>query len=234
MNINSLNFVVIGVGLLLSGTLCGSALADTEESGGPESRETLLRPERLVSISGDVHAHFEAGDAAGALSLIRTVWGLHMTHDKPFYSGAVFETMALDGTPESPTRTLSHAWGSGPTSALSKYVLGVRPVEAGYQTWLIEPQPGDLTWAEGTVPTPHGPIGVAWYRKAAGGFSLGVRVPNGTLGTVGLPVAGANAQLSDNGKTVQGVSASQQPNGRTGYVYLADLGPGLHWIQVHP
>jgi hypothetical protein len=52
MNKNSLNFVVIGVGLLLSGTLCGSALADTEESGGPESRETLLRPERLVSISG--------------------------------------------------------------------------------------------------------------------------------------------------------------------------------------
>ena len=119
-------------------------------------------------------------------------------------------------------------------NSLNFVVIGVWPVEAGYQTWLVEPQPGDLNWAEGTVPTPHGPIGVAWYRNALGGFSLGVRVPNGTLGTVGLPVAGANTQLSDNGNAVQGVSASQQPNGRTCYVYLPDLRPGLHWIQVHP
>jgi hypothetical protein len=47
----------------------------------------------------DVDAHFEAGDAAGALLLIRTVWGQHMTHDKPFYSGASFEGLARDGTP---------------------------------------------------------------------------------------------------------------------------------------
>jgi alpha-L-rhamnosidase len=184
-------------------------------------------------ISGfDVYAHFEAGDAAGALALIRTVWVQHMTHDKPFYSGAVFETLNLDGTPENPTRTLSHAWGSGPTSALSKYVLGVRPVEPGYKTWLVEPQPGDLSWAEGTVPTPQGPVGVAWYRGTPGFFGLGVWVPAGTRGTVGLPVAGANALLSDNGRIVAGLSASQQPNGRAGYLYLRDVSPGLHWIQA--
>jgi alpha-L-rhamnosidase len=155
-----------------------------------------------------------------------------MTHDKPFYSGAVFEALSLEGTPSNNTTSLAHAWGSGPTSALSKYVLGVRPVEPGYRTWLIEPQPGDLAWAEGTAPTPQGPIGVAWYRGAPGFFSLGVWVPEGTRGTVGLPVGGANARLSDNGRIVAGLSASQQPNGRAGYLYLRGVSPGLHWIQA--
>jgi alpha-L-rhamnosidase len=182
-------------------------------------------------ISGfDVYAHFEAGDAAGALDLTRTVWGLHMTSAKPLYSGAVFETLALDGTPQSPTRTLSHAWGSGPTSALSKYVLGVRPIQAGYQTWLVEHQPGDLSWAAGTVPTPHGPIVVAW-QKGAAGFSLEMWVPAGTRATVGVPI-GVGALLRDNGRTVTGVIASNEPGGRTGYIYLKNLRPGSHLIQV--
>jgi alpha-L-rhamnosidase-like protein len=32
----------------------------------------------------------------------------------------------------------------------------MKSVEPGYKTWLIEPQTGDLSWAEGTVPTPYG------------------------------------------------------------------------------
>jgi alpha-L-rhamnosidase len=184
----------------------------------------------------DVDAHFEVGDAAGALSLIRTVWGQHMTHDKPFYSGATFEGLAPDGTPAGaglPSRlaSLAHAWGSGPTSALSKYVLGVRPVEPGYKAWLVEPQPGDLGWAAGTVPTPYGPIAVSWQNTSRG-LRLELWVPGGTRGTVGLPVSGTNASLSDNGRTVTGVSASQQPNGRAGYLYLQNLRPGAHLLQV--
>lgn len=105
----------------------------------------------------DVHAHFEAGDAAGALNLIRTLWGA-MRPSQPSYSGVTWEALAPNGTPQSPSTSLAHAWSSGPTSALSKYVLGVRPVEPGYKTWLIEPQIGDLTWATGTAPTPYAEI----------------------------------------------------------------------------
>jgi alpha-L-rhamnosidase len=86
---------------------------------------------KLISpfMSGfEVYAHFKVGDAAGALALIRTVWG-HMRQGSPYYSGATWESLAPDGTPTSGAGTsLAHGWGSGPTSALSKYVLGVRPV----------------------------------------------------------------------------------------------------------
>jgi len=154
-----------------------------------------------------------------------------MRPGQPYYSGATWEALALNGMPQSIGTSLAHAWGSGPTSALSKYVLGVRPVEPGYKTWLVEPQPGDLSWATGTVPTPFGPIAVGW-EKDAQGFNLELLVPAGTSGTVGVPVDAAGALLSDNGRTVTGISASKQPNGRSGYVYLQDLKPGAHVIQV--
>jgi len=140
--------------------------------------------------------------------------------------------VALDGTPGlGESTSLAHGWGSGPTSALSKYVLGVRPVQPGYQTFLVEPQPGDLGWAAGTVPTRYGPIAVSWQATSQG-LRLEVWVPQGTRGTVGIPVSGASAALSDNGRTVTAVSAANEPNGRAGYLYLESVRPGAHVIQV--
>lgn len=179
----------------------------------------------------ELFARFESGDTAGALELIRNEWGL-MRHTSPYYSGATWEYVALDGTPGLGVGTsLAHGWGSGPTSALSKYVLGVRPVKPGYRTWLIEPQTGDLTWAEGTVPTPFGPIAVFWQMTPRG-LALQISVPPGTSGAVGVPVSGTNSVLTDNGRKVAGVSAANEAGGRTGYIYLENLQPGLHVVQV--
>jgi alpha-L-rhamnosidase len=182
----------------------------------------------------EANAHFEVNDATGALDLIRTVWG-HMRKGQPFYSGATWERLAADGTPAG--ASLAHAWGSGPTAALSKYVLGVRPIEPGYKAWLIEPQPGDLSWAEGRVPTPYGPIQVRW-EKQSGRFVLEVNVPAGTRASIGLPAKGSSLSLSVNGKTVNGArsagitSVSGQPGNRVGFVYLNDLAPGSYQITV--
>ncbi len=179
----------------------------------------------------ELFARFEAGDTTGALALIRNEWGL-MRKSSSYYSGATWEYVALDGTPGLGEGTsLAHGWASGPTSALSKYVLGVRPVQPGYKTWLVEPQPGDLSWATGTVPTPYGPIAIGW-KKDGVAFSLELLVPAGTSGTVGVPVNAGGALLRDNGRTVTGVSAAKEPNGRAGYLYLQDLKPGAHLIQV--
>jgi alpha-L-rhamnosidase len=111
-------------------------------------------------------------------------------------------------------------------------VLGVRPVEPGYRTWLIEPQPGDLTWAEGKVPTPYGPIVVRW-QKIPQGLRLEINVPNDTRGSVGMPTSSKAISVTDDGQPVQkGVtmtvaSVSDNTSGaRPGYTYLADIGPG--------
>ena len=61
--------------------------------------------------------------------------------------------------------------------------LGVSPTSPGYQTWLVQPHPGTLSWAEGQAPTPHGPVTVDWGHQAAGGeFALRVSAPPGTSG----------------------------------------------------
>jgi alpha-L-rhamnosidase len=40
------------------------------------------------------------------------------------------------------------------------YTLGVTPAEPGYASARIAPRLGELEWARGAVPTPHGPIAV--------------------------------------------------------------------------
>ena len=60
----------------------------------------------------------------------------------------------------SPLASQCHAWSTTPTFDLTTYVLGVTPAEPGYRVARIAPRLGDLQWAEGNVPTPHGPIHV--------------------------------------------------------------------------
>ncbi len=72
-----------------------------------------------------------------------------------------------------------HGWASGPTAFLSQQVLGVKPLEPGFQRVRIAPQLGQLEWAEGTYPTPHGPIRVRHQRQGDGTVKSQIDVPKG-------------------------------------------------------
>lgn len=99
--------------------------------------------------------------------------------------------------------SLCHGWSAGPTTFLTKYVLGVRPTGAGFRTCTVAPRLGDLAWASGTVPTPNGDLVVRVDRKASG-LILKVKIPKGTMATVSLP-----ASISTmNGKPVDGASVT--------------------------
>ena len=71
-----------------------------------------------------------------------------------------------------------HGWSSGAAPALTSYVLGVQPTSPGYATFTVTPHPTDLSYARGTVPTPHGDITVSWT-YARGKLSLSVDAPAG-------------------------------------------------------
>ncbi|HEY3781312.1 MAG TPA: alpha-L-rhamnosidase C-terminal domain-containing protein [Fimbriimonadaceae bacterium] len=73
----------------------------------------------------------------------------------------------------------SHAWNATPLFQMSGVILGVKPLEPGFKTFAISPNPSGLKWAKGAVPTPHGDIEVSWQIE---GPSLKVefRVPMGT------------------------------------------------------
>ena len=73
---------------------------------------------------------------------------------------------------------------SHPDTSLSdiyqSFILGVEPVEPGFRVFRVSPQPPPgLDWARGTVPTPHGDIGIAWKREGDV-LALSLTVPPGT------------------------------------------------------
>ncbi len=129
---------------------------------------------------------YRYGDDRRALDFMREYWGglldrgattfweHHYTMDTP--AGQVLPRGV----------SYSHGWSAGPTYILPAYVLGVRPLEPGFRRVLIEPNPTDLAWAEGAVPTPHGPVKVSW-RNADDAFLIEVEVPVGCSAEVALP-----------------------------------------------
>ncbi len=54
--------------------------------------------------------------------------------------------------------TTSHGWSSTPARDLIQRVIGLTPDAVGFTKALVQPQLGDLTFAEAVAPTPYGPI----------------------------------------------------------------------------
>ena len=75
--------------------------------------------------------------------------------------------------------SLCHGWASGPTAWLSQHVLGVVPLEPGCKRVRITPALGDLLWAEGSYPTPRGPIRIRHERKPDGTIESKIEAPDG-------------------------------------------------------
>lgn len=64
--------------------------------------------------------------------------------------------------------SLCHGWSAGPAAWLSATVLGITPAAPGFRAARFRPELGDLTWASGTIPTPHGLIHVELRRDNDG------------------------------------------------------------------
>ena len=82
---------------------------------------------------------------------------------------------------------LCHNMGAVPAYFLSTKVLGVSeklPVSSNIIE--IKPQLGNLTRAEGTIVTVHGPVHVKW-KKQGDCFSFSIDIPDGTIAQVSLP-----------------------------------------------
>ena len=148
-----------------------------------------------------VLADFATRNEPAALALIRQEWGYMIQHDP---GGVDWERIQLNGVPAGgpAADSSAHAWSTGPTAALSMFVLGVRPTTPGYRRWSVAPQPGDLRWAQGIVPTRRGPLSVRWRRKRGRSFVLTVRVPRGTSGKVVVPLIHRGGTIARSGRIV--------------------------------
>ena len=68
-------------------------------------------------------------------------------------------------------KSLCHAWGASPIYLLGKYALGVKPTEAGYKAYEVNPSLMCFGEISGTVPTPKGDIFVSLNGKKCEVFS---------------------------------------------------------------
>lgn len=94
----------------------------------------------------------------------------------------------------------SHFWGSYPTTFLTEYVLGVRPLTAGYAAFAFTPLPGFRTeWVQGRVPTPAGLIYASWGFGDDGKMAMQVEAPAGLVGRVTFPWNGTVVQVQGGG-----------------------------------
>jgi len=128
------------------------------------------------------------------------------------------------------TGDLSHGWCSSPLIQMSARVLGVTPASSGFDTIAVRPELGNLTWAKGSVPTPHGDVVVSWA-AGAGKFTLDVTVPAGAEADVTLPVSRFDLQPTAHimvfGDTVRGVTADWKPAGKITHVTA-----GQHHFEI--
>ena len=192
----------------------------------------------------EVDASLSANDTADAESLLETVWGDMINTSNPDYTGTMWENISASNGQVGfgASSSLAHGWATTPVSALSGYVLGVQPATAGYATWTVQPHPGDLSWSEGSVPTPHGSIAVDWAgQSGTGQFSMQVTAPSGTTGTIAVPTYGATDPIiTVDGQTVWSDGTFTATTGITGasangnYIDLTGVQPGTYLVSSNP
>jgi alpha-L-rhamnosidase len=119
-----------------------------------------------------LRALMEDGRAEAALNYMRTGWGLMLANG---------DTTCWEMWDRK--TSLCHGWSAAPAMILPGCVLGVRPLEPGYRTFIVEPRLGDLEWARGRIPSPHGPITLDLKRRGST-VSGTLRVPQGTCARI--------------------------------------------------
>jgi hypothetical protein len=149
------------------------------------------KPDEIVPVGSPwflfftLETLFQEGLSNDALTILREQW------NRMLEKGATTFWETFPGHIGSGhwSRSLCHGWSAAPAYFLSTQVLGVKPIEPGYSRVRIAPQPVNLTWAEGVVPTPRGPISVSWRLNDSGRLDVEYDAPEGCEVEVVLPQA---------------------------------------------
>lgn len=179
-------------------------LAENWNANGSTAPENKGNP-GVFSGSMEVQAHFAANtptaDQAG-VDIIRREWG-YMLNSPEGTNSTFWESYRYGDTCTfcSNYVSLAHGWATGPTSALTYYVLGIDPTGVGGSTFRFAPHPADLSFAQGRLTTEYGAINASW-KITHGTYSATLDSPRGTTGSAGVPTLGRKIQVFFNGRMV--------------------------------
>jgi alpha-L-rhamnosidase len=147
-----------------------------------------------------LQAKAKAGDYKGAMSDIKNFWGPMLNLGATTF----WEDFNIDWIPNASRidelvpadkidihadygaycyvgfrHSLAHGWASGPTPWLTEHVLGIQVIAPGCKVISVKPHLGELTFAEGTFPTPYGSVYVKHTKNANGTVSSIIKAPKG-------------------------------------------------------
>jgi Bacterial alpha-L-rhamnosidase C-terminal domain len=205
---------------------------------GPIGAKCPELPNNIVPyVEGmEVKGHLAARQATRALALMRLSWGWYLNN--PFgVNSTMIEGYLQDGTfgyragaggygNDVSYTSHAHGWSTGPTHALSTYVLGLQLISPGGVEWVLAPQFGDLTSVEGGFTTNLGKFSAKWVLNSTG-YTLEYDTPTATTGTLVLPAGSSPTVTLDGMEYADGVW-----NSSSGLVTLDNQLGGSHRLLV--
>ncbi len=172
------------------------------------------------------------GHRRAALRWIRQYWGgmvregatsFWEAYNPTWFKGFMYQaSLQADGV-SGFSVSLAHGWSSGVTPWLMRQLLGIRPTAGGFAQVDIRPDLLGLEWAQGSEPTPHGPLRVAIRKQH--GFVTTIELPPRVEARVSVPVPSPHATVVVNGRRMRSRSADA---GRRAVVLLS--GPGKYVV----
>ena len=158
---------------------CKAAAALQTLSGLKDRADVLLKnPVQGVSTFYGCYMLY-AQPTASALDVIRRFWGAMLDYGattfwEDFNLDWIKNTTPISELPvpgkddlhadfgaycyKGLRHSLCHGWASGPTSFLSRRVLGIQYLEPGGKKIAVKPELCDLEYVKGTYPTVYGPL----------------------------------------------------------------------------
>jgi hypothetical protein len=198
----------------------------------------LVPKDRRASVVGFVKSRNMACSVYGAQYLLEALYLneedsyaqelMTAQHDRSWWNMIqVGSTMTMEAWDWKYKNNLdwNHAWGAAPANIITRFLLGVRPIEPGFAKVLIRPQPGSLKQISGTVPTIRGPIKVSVEINQKNAFVLKIDIPPKMTAKVGWPLRDKQSTTL----AIDGRKVEARPE--DGYVFLDDIRSGTHLIS---
>jgi hypothetical protein len=197
--------------------------------------------------SMELMSHFVSGYDKRGLDMIRTMWGYMLSNPNGPQS-TFWESFTTDGTfasngggpaPSDSFTSLAHGWATGPTSALTFFVLGIAPDSVLGQTYHVIPHPGDLSHVEGNLTFAAGKLVRVAYDvgAACSSFSMTVDASSnvGSTGTIAVPKLGGakhtvtiGGAVAWDGTSFTGAGGVGGANEDGTYIYFTGVQPGTY------
>lgn len=134
-----------------------------------------------------LEAMYEAGEEEYALKLM-TDTGTDRSWPHMIYDVGTTITLEAWAMKYKPNLDWNHAWGAAPANIIPRKLMGVEPIEPGFEVVRIRPRLGSIESARLVCPTIRGPIKMEYLKRDDGSREYKLVIPANVRARVHLPV----------------------------------------------